>query len=212
MKLPVLLGVAALAMSLGAAPSNAEVLFSGTATGCFGASCTPTAGNQALGGLTYSSSTFSQFTSNGFAGLGQLAGSPNVDNLGSFTLTPLPFNYGAAATPFELYVSFTTPTGVANPQTFTGTLSGSVSGTNAGGVTITWAPTNTTFAFDGGVATLVVDNFSLNAPNGASATAPITGHITATPEPSTWAMMILGFLAVGFAAYRKGNRPALRMA
>lgn len=33
------------------------------------------------------------------------------------------------------------------------------------------------------------------------------------PEPSTWAMMILGFLGVGFMAYRrKQNGPALRIA
>jgi PEP-CTERM motif len=34
----------------------------------------------------------------------------------------------------------------------------------------------------------------------------------AVPEPSTWAMMILGFCGVGFMAYRKKNRPALRLA
>ena len=35
----------------------------------------------------------------------------------------------------------------------------------------------------------------------------------AVPEPSTWAMMILGFCGVGFMAYRrKQNRPALRVA
>ena len=28
---------------------------------------------------------------------------------------------------------------------------------------------------------------------------------SAVPEPSTWAMMILGFLGVGFMAYRRGN-------
>lgn len=34
----------------------------------------------------------------------------------------------------------------------------------------------------------------------------------AAPEPSTWAMMILGFLGVGFMAYRrKQNGPALRL-
>ena len=37
--------------------------------------------------------------------------------------------------------------------------------------------------------------------------------VTAVPEPSTWAMMILGFLGVGFVAYRrKQSGPALRMA
>jgi hypothetical protein len=36
---------------------------------------------------------------------------------------------------------------------------------------------------------------------------------TAVPEPSTWAMMILGFFGVGFMAYRrKQNGPAFRLA
>jgi hypothetical protein len=30
----------------------------------------------------------------------------------------------------------------------------------------------------------------------------------AVPEPSTWAMLILGFAAVGFMAYRRRNAPA----
>jgi hypothetical protein len=33
------------------------------------------------------------------------------------------------------------------------------------------------------------------------------------PEPSTWAMTILGFCGIGFMAYRrKQNAPALRIA
>jgi hypothetical protein len=37
--------------------------------------------------------------------------------------------------------------------------------------------------------------------------------VAAVPEPSTWAMMILGFFGVGFMAYRrKQNGPALRLA
>ncbi len=36
-------------------------------------------------------------------------------------------------------------------------------------------------------------------------------QVAAVPEPSTWAMMILGFCGVGFMAYRrKRNAPALR--
>ena len=36
--------------------------------------------------------------------------------------------------------------------------------------------------------------------------------LTAVPEPSTWAMMVLGFAGVGFMAYRrKQNGPAFRM-
>jgi outer membrane lipase/esterase len=38
-------------------------------------------------------------------------------------------------------------------------------------------------------------------------------EITGVPEPSTWAMMILGFAGIGFMAYRrKQNGPALRLA
>jgi PEP-CTERM motif len=37
--------------------------------------------------------------------------------------------------------------------------------------------------------------------------------IAAVPEPSTWAMMLLGFCGLGFTAYRrKQNGPALRLA
>jgi len=35
---------------------------------------------------------------------------------------------------------------------------------------------------------------------------------TAVPEPSTWAMMILGFAGVGFLAYRRKSKPALMAA
>jgi hypothetical protein len=34
----------------------------------------------------------------------------------------------------------------------------------------------------------------------------------AAPEPSTWAMMILGFAGVGFMAYRRKSKPALMAA
>jgi outer membrane lipase/esterase len=34
-------------------------------------------------------------------------------------------------------------------------------------------------------------------------------QVTAVPEPSTWAMMILGFAGVGFMAYRRKSKPVL---
>jgi hypothetical protein len=37
-------------------------------------------------------------------------------------------------------------------------------------------------------------------------------RVSAVPEPSTWAMMILGFLGVGFVAYRRKSRSAMRFA
>jgi hypothetical protein len=38
------------------------------------------------------------------------------------------------------------------------------------------------------------------------------GATSAVPEPSTWAMMILGFAGVGFMAYRRKNKPILMAA
>jgi hypothetical protein len=51
---------------------------------------------------------------------------------------------------------------------------------------------------------------STGATGSVAAGTPITA---AVPEPSTWAMMILGFAGVGFMTYRrKQNGPALRLA
>ena len=36
--------------------------------------------------------------------------------------------------------------------------------------------------------------------------------IAAVPEPSTWAMLVLGFAGVGFMAYRRKSKSALRLA
>ncbi len=38
------------------------------------------------------------------------------------------------------------------------------------------------------------------------------GTVSGVPEPSTWAMMILGFFGVGFMAYRRESKPALMAA
>jgi hypothetical protein len=38
------------------------------------------------------------------------------------------------------------------------------------------------------------------------------GPVAAVPEPSTWAMMVLGFFGLGFMAYRRKSKPALMAA
>ena len=38
------------------------------------------------------------------------------------------------------------------------------------------------------------------------------GPIPTVPEPSTWAMMILGFAGLGFMAYRRKSKPTLMAA
>jgi PEP-CTERM motif-containing protein len=54
--------------------------------------------------------------------------------------------------------------------------------------------------------------------SGTSGGSPIhlaidgTATALATPEPQTWAMMILGFAGVGFMAYRRKAKPALMAA
>jgi hypothetical protein len=40
----------------------------------------------------------------------------------------------------------------------------------------------------------------------------ISGLTATVPEPSTWAMMILGFFGVGFMAYRRKSQTSLRLA
>jgi hypothetical protein len=61
----------------------------------------------------------------------------------------------------------------------------------------------------------VIDNGQQDGPfpNAGFWTASFPTITTAVPEPSTWTMMILGFLGVGFVAYRrKQSGPALLLA
>jgi PEP-CTERM motif len=37
-------------------------------------------------------------------------------------------------------------------------------------------------------------------------------HVAAVPEPSTWAMMVLGFAGVGFMVYRRRNQTMVNVA
>ena len=46
--------------------------------------------------------------------------------------------------------------------------------------------------------------------NGTYTIGPGTEVTAAVPEPSTWAMMILGFAGVGFMAYRRKSKPTFR--
>jgi hypothetical protein len=48
-----------------------------------------------------------------------------------------------------------------------------------------------------------------NGDNTEHITATVTTFAGGVPEPSTWAMMILGFAGVGFVAYRRRNAAAV---
>ena len=51
----------------------------------------------------------------------------------------------------------------------------------------------------------LLDSFQLDATSSPSGSATIT-FPGAVPEPSTWAMLVLGFAGVGFISYRRKNK------
>ena len=71
------------------------------------------------------------------------------------------------------------------------------------GVTSATQPYTSAYLTNSGIGV----NFEGQIYNGGSVT--ISG---AVPEPSTWAMMVLGFAGVGFMAYRRKSKPAFMAA
>jgi hypothetical protein len=69
-----------------------------------------------------------------------------------------------------------------------------------------------TLLFNVGITGPVVLSFTSADPSGPY--GPVVGgvSISAVPEASTWAMMVLGFFGVGFMAYRRNNKPVFRLA
>jgi hypothetical protein len=61
-------------------------------------------------------------------------------------------------------------------------------------------------AFDALLAGLNADEAYLNIHTVNFPGGEIRGFLHAVPEPSTWAMMILGFAGIGFVAYRKRKK------
>jgi hypothetical protein len=226
---PLALGVFAIAF-LALAPSQAradEVFIAGFTNGCFGAGCTPGASSSFLG-LTYSNSTFSGTTANGFRALG---GNPNpganVNNLGSFTLSSVPNDYTGQT--FTLQVTFTAPQGISgsNTATFTATLTGTVRSNDQGGVFLDFNNTPQLFTFNdlncepdptGGVPGqqttcgsgqffFSVNDLSIDPGQTASLTGQITGaQQNAIPEPMT--MFLFGTGLAGVAAGVRRRRKA----
>lgn len=104
-----------------------------------------------------------------------------------------------ADSPFDYYVYVYLP----GDWTTEGTLPGDYNGVSVGSGFS--APT---FSYLGGVTTVFTSNLSFT---GGDADLAFTLVGSAVPEPSTWAMLIVGFAGLGFAGYRKvkSGRPIL---
>jgi hypothetical protein len=64
-----------------------------------------------------------------------------------------------------------------------------------------------------GFSTPGFDIFSVPAvPGPSSGVDAVSFEVAAVPEPSTWAMMLLGFAGIGLMAYRRKNMVALKAA
>jgi PEP-CTERM motif len=55
-------------------------------------------------------------------------------------------------------------------------------------------------------------NETMSGGEGFSFNYAAAGGVSAVPEPSTWAMMLIGFAGIGFMAYRRKSKPALMAA
>jgi hypothetical protein len=63
-----------------------------------------------------------------------------------------------------------------------------------------------------GTAYFAGDILDVATGNTGAAAAETVTITTGVPEPTTWAMMVIGFLGVGFMAYRRKNQGNLRLA
>jgi phospholipase/lecithinase/hemolysin len=157
----------------------------------------------------------------------------------NFSFTPNIVFFGGATTGSGTFTTLDTPMTVGGQTAFeiisiSGTVNGSAitaptNVANGYGNYFTTGPsfldgTGITFktTANGGQNTIMFFNQSSNGiyrvntqSNGSSEYVNASSTlVAAVPEPSTWAMMILGFVGLGFVAYRRKSRstPALRLA
>lgn len=193
-------------MAVGATTPASAVTFSGNTAGCFGSSCSP-----AFAAL---------FDQLGFAGnpffFGTTTNGPLNVNLGGFAVTnPIIFlgdtddNYSGQA--FNLRVDFSSPTATnPAPATFSASLTGSLNWLTGGNLLIDFSDTPQHFTYAGGSFDFLVNDVvlstTLRRPGDAEFLIGTISNVSAVPEASTWAMIIMGFAGVGFMGYRRSRK------
>jgi PEP-CTERM motif len=152
-----------------------------------------------------------------FSGTGLLHGEEDIGT-GTFTVSDTPMQVGGQ-TAFEIIGITGTVETISNTGTITNsTVAAPVTAISDYGNYFTTGPA---FLDGSGVKFSTADRtaydfffqdfggpYRLNftGPNGGDTVFPLTvtsSVVAAVPEPSTWAMMILGFMGVGFMAYRR---------
>jgi hypothetical protein len=202
MKANFIFGAVAVAAAISMSPASAAVVFGGSTTGCFGSSCSSYVHSTTTDQLVFTgNSSFSGSTTSGPLNL----------NFGSFSVTDpglFDFTDSYAGQTFKLHVNFTAPGGTSpDPFNFTASLSRTLDWITGGQVKIDFGPSqHFTFAggsFDLSVADVILNTSFLNHGDTEALTGTITNVVAAVPEPSTWAMMVLGFAGLGFMTYRR---------
>jgi hypothetical protein len=165
--------------------------------------------------------SFSFTTSLSGAQLDNLA--PGTDIIGSVAPFTFPVNFAATSDSagFSIGVNYAVPIATL------------LIGTNGSGQITSWSISEAYFASypvfggenpldfyalyvvtttnTGDTVALIVDHDSGFAPGGYSTGTGSFGAVTVAPvpEPSTWAMLLLGFAGLGVMAYRRQSKPAL---